>query len=84
MCPAPRQRASISIVASRDSVTRYTDRISASGFADGAIRSGDARVALFGELESYQRFVVLAGELDDVLSASRCPSLDKSAAATLR
>ena len=54
-------------------LTRYTDRISASGFAEVAAWPGDARVALFAELESYQRFVVLAGELDDGLSRVPVP-----------
>ena len=39
----------------------------------GELMPGDARVALFGELESYQRFVVLADELDDGLSQVPLP-----------
>jgi len=40
----------------------------------GELMPGDARVALFGELESYQRFVVLADELDDGLSRVPLPN----------
>jgi len=75
----PNRRSALAIAANRDSarlqqlLTHYTDRISASGFAEVAAWPGDARVALFGELESYQRFVVLAGELDDGLSRVPLP-----------
>jgi hypothetical protein len=72
-------RSALALAATCDSprlgelLTRYTDRISASGFAEVAAWPGDARVALFAELESYQRFVVLAGELDDGLSRVPVP-----------
>jgi Fusaric acid resistance protein family len=56
-----------------DLLKRYTDRISASGYAEVAKWPADARVALLGEIESYQRFVVLAGELDDNLSRVPLP-----------
>lgn len=73
------RRSALAIAASRDSarlgelLTRYMDRISALGFAEVAAWPGDARIALFGELESWQRFVVLAGKLDDGLSRVPLP-----------
>jgi hypothetical protein len=54
-------------------LTRYAERISASGFAEVAAWPGESRVALFGELESYQRIVILAGELDNGLSRVPLP-----------
>jgi len=49
-------------------LTRYTDRISASGYAEVASWPADTRVVLFGEIESFHRFIILANELDDNLS----------------
>ncbi len=68
--PTPTSRTAIAWAARRDSaglgelLTRYTDRISASGYAEVAVWPPDTRIVLLGEIESFDRLVVLAGELD--------------------
>lgn len=75
----PTSRSALAWAAQHDSarpgelLTRYTDRISASGYAEVAAWPADARAVLFGEIESFHRFVVLAGELDDNLSRVPLP-----------
>lgn len=75
----PTSRTAMAWAARRDSarlselLTRYTDRISASGYAEVASWPSDARIVLFGEIESFHRLVVLAGELDDNLSRVPLP-----------
>jgi len=77
--PTPTSRTAMAWVTRRDSarlaelLTRYTDRISASRYAEVAAWPPDARAALFGEIESFHRLVVLAGELDDNLSRVPLP-----------
>ncbi len=56
-----------------DLLTRYTDRISAAAYAEVARWPADARIVLLAELESFHRFVVLAGELDDNLARVPVP-----------
>src|SRR5208337_5247596 len=70
----PTSRSALAWAEERDSarlgelLTRYTDRISASGYAEVASWPADTRVVLFGEIESFHRFIILANELDDNLS----------------
>jgi len=77
--PTPTSRTAMAWAARGDSarlgelLTRYTDRISASGYAEVATWPPDSRIVLFGEIESFHRLVVLAGELDDNLSRVPLP-----------
>jgi len=54
-------------------LTRFTDRVSASQYAEVASWPADARAVLFAEIESFQRLVILTGELDDQLSRVPLP-----------
>jgi len=70
----PDSRSAIALADSLDSarlkelLTRYTDRISANNYAEVASWTYEERVVIFAEINSYERFLVLAEELDFALS----------------
>jgi uncharacterized membrane protein YccC len=77
--PKAQSRSALALAAQHDPerpaelLTLYSNRITASGYAEVAHWPPDARSALLGEIESFERLLMLAGELDNDLSRVPAP-----------